>query len=174
MNSTTECRAVILHNEKEEESMNSLTECRAVTLYNAHNNNNNNSNNNKRKGLNSTTECKAVTLYNFDGKAPIYLSDDHHLKSLHSFPIAVFFCKYPSVQNITFSQFKKKKKTKIQKVVSTLSLTRLQRPGANSLFLSIKLCLSIISNIPWKLFFFFAYHFFSSIALRYMGAHKHV
>ena len=49
MNSTTECRAVILHNEKAE-SMNSPTECRAVTLYNAHNNNNNNNNNNKRKG----------------------------------------------------------------------------------------------------------------------------
>ena len=112
MNSPTECRAVILHNEKEEESMNSPTECRAVTLYNAHNNNNNNSNNNKRKGLNSTTKCKAVTLYNFDGRAPIYLSDNHHLKSLHSFPIAVFFCKYPSVQNITFSQLKKKEDNK--------------------------------------------------------------
>ena len=144
--------------------MNSPTECRAVILYNAHNNNNNNSNNNKRKGLSSTTECKAVTLYNFDCMAPIYLSDDHHLKSLHSFPVAVLFCRHSSVQSITLSQLKKQTNNGQCSFSYPAPTTWSQLPVSVHQAMFVNYFKSSL-----KTFFFFAYHFFSSIALRYMG-----
>ena len=50
-------------------------------------------------------------------------------------------------------------------VVSTLSLTRLQPPGTNYLFLPGMLPLSVLSDLPAKLSF--SNLFFSPIALRY-------
>ena len=72
------------------------------------------------------------------GKKLVYCSSP-----LQSFPAASLFCRYPSFQNtILLNKFQ----------WSPLSLTRLQLSGTSSLFLSVFLPLSVLSNLPWKPF----------------------
>ena len=58
--------------------------------------------------------------------------------------LAPFFCRHPSVQNTILQN-------KVQWSCSALSLTRFQLSGTSSLFLSVILPLSVLSNLSFRL-----------------------
>ena len=93
----------------------------------------------------SNTNCLCFGLRSFHYQAPIYLSEPLHLYTpsrqlRSSADIEVF-------RIVSFDRTQRP-------VVSDLSLTRLHQSGTNSLFLSVILPSSVLSNFSWIFFSF--------------------